>query len=126
MLLPRCTHRQLRYILPRKFHGSLQAESNTAKPKIHASPLRSQLKSKGQKSKKLRAGKRKAFAEERFSKLSSSLRILNGDGGNAPHFPSSLLYSRRVDGVIQPRASSDPFLKGEKYIYFAVDVSQPA
>jgi hypothetical protein len=126
MLLPRCTHRQLRYILPRKFHGSPQAESNTAKSKIHASPLPSQLKSKARKSKKLRAGKRKAFAEDRFPKLPSSLLFLHGDGGNTPHFPSSLLYSRRVDGVIQPRASSDPFLEGEKYIYFAMDVSQPA
>lgn|SRR6267142_1381157 len=34
------------------------------------------------------------------------------DRRNEPHLPSSLLYSRRVDGVIQPRASKDPFLKG--------------
>jgi hypothetical protein len=38
--------------------------------------------------------------------------VSDGDRGNKPLLPSSLLYSRRVDGVIQPRASQSPFLEG--------------
>ncbi|KAI0269903.1 mitochondrial protein Pet127-domain-containing protein [Gloeopeniophorella convolvens] len=30
---------------------------------------------------------------------------------NAPHLPSSLLYSRRVDGVLEPRANAGPSLE---------------
>ncbi len=35
------------------------------------------------------------------------------DGRDALQFPSSLLYSRRVEGVIQPCASSGPLLEGK-------------
>ncbi|KAI0250740.1 mitochondrial protein Pet127-domain-containing protein [Lactifluus subvellereus] len=37
--------------------------------------------------------------------------VSDGDRENAPHLLSSLLYSRRVDGVIQPRSSIGPFLE---------------
>jgi hypothetical protein len=36
-----------------------------------------------------------------------------GSRGNEPHLPRSLLYSRRVDGVIQPRSSIHLFLEGK-------------
>ena len=39
--------------------------------------------------------------------------ISDRDLGNEPRLPRSLHYSRRVDGVFQPRASSDPFLEGK-------------
>lgn len=41
--------------------------------------------------------------------------ISDGDGKNVPHLLSSLPYSRRVDGVIQPRSSIGPFLEGKYY-----------
>lgn len=37
----------------------------------------------------------------------------SGDSGNTPHLPSSSLDSCGADGIIHPRASGDPFLKGE-------------
>ena len=43
----------------------------------------------------------------------SAQSVFSMDGSNALQFPSSLLYSRRVEGVIQPRASSGPLLEGK-------------
>ena len=39
--------------------------------------------------------------------------ISDRDLENKPRLPSSLHYSRRVDGVIQPRTSSGSFLEGK-------------
>jgi hypothetical protein len=36
--------------------------------------------------------------------------VSDGNRRNEPHLP--ILYSRRVDGVIHPRPSKDPFLEG--------------
>ena len=49
--------------------------------------------------------------------------VLDGDRKNEPHLPSSLLYSRRVDGVIQPRASKDPFLEGSVLLLEAANMN---
>ena len=37
------------------------------------------------------------------------------DKENAPHLPSSLSYTRRVDGVIQPRGKVHSILQGGYY-----------
>jgi hypothetical protein len=42
--------------------------------------------------------------------------VSHGGGKNEPRLPSSLLYSRRIEGVIQPRTSKDPFLEGKIHL----------
>ena len=37
------------------------------------------------------------------------------DSGNTSHLPNSLLESCGADGIIYPRASSDPLLEGEVF-----------
>jgi hypothetical protein len=50
-----------------------------------------------------------------FSSGFPAQSISDGDRENVPHLLSSLPYSRRVDGVIQPRSSIGPFLEGKYY-----------
>jgi hypothetical protein len=47
------------------------------------------------------------------------------DRGDTPHLPSSSLYSCGADGIIHPRASGDPFLKGEVLFVPTDSIPQP-
>jgi hypothetical protein len=49
--------------------------------------------------------------------------VSDGDRRNEPHLPSSLLYSRRVDGVLQPRVSKEPFLEGNVLLLEAASMN---
>ncbi|KAI0304363.1 mitochondrial protein Pet127-domain-containing protein [Multifurca ochricompacta] len=46
-----------------------------------------------------------------YSDFNKMLSVSDGDRENAPHLPNSLLYERRVDGVIQPRGFVNTILE---------------
>ena len=148
MLFPRCIHRRL-CVLPHEFQttrpyrrvslDTFQIDPHTAhlilisKP---SSPGRSQSKTDSRKTKALRAGRQKKEKSARTEYLSGSGKLSSRlyrrarrartiGGAMGPHPPSTLLHSCVADGVIHPRASSDPFLKGE-VLYVATDnIPQP-